>query len=197
MAIKTNKRAYLNRFKTPIHTLGGKYTPTALALLEFVDTHNIQLDRWILAQAELIKKEFFNLYMCYGEPALDRYEAWEARQGNKYLRKVDREKQTDSTLQDIAHSIQRGHVAAISWIPQLQKIEPPSLAAALFFLLPNLQGWYALSYETFRTEVMESGLCDQKHMVAWWGKYKRSKLIQETCAKALVDAQNIHGKLEW
>lgn len=197
ISARCNKKAFLHRYKTPVHALSGKYMPTVLGLLEYLDANGLDLDRWILAQAECIKQTFFNLYMCYGEAAFKRYTDWERRQGNKIVKKVDREKQTDSNLEVIRNSVIAGHIAALSWIPQLSKIGAPDVPTALFFLLPNIQGWYALAYLGFRDEVMETGLCDSPHMVKWWNKYKRSKLIRDTCDKALAYAEVKHGRLEW
>lgn len=197
IAGRSGKRAYLARFKTPIHTLSGKYTPTAMALLDFLIESNIEMGRWLLAQAELIKVPYFNLYQCYGEPALERYNAWEAKQVKKFPRKENRDKQTDSVHETIRLSIMDGHIAALSWIPQLKQINPPTVSTALYFLLPNLQGWYVLCYQSFREDVMDSGLCDQKPLLDRWNKYKRSKAIQQLCAATLEKAESQLGKLAW
>ncbi|HEY6021389.1 MAG TPA: hypothetical protein VIY48_16235 [Candidatus Paceibacterota bacterium] len=197
IAKRYGKRAYLARFKSPTHTLAGKYTPTAIALLDFLLEQDIIVDRWILAQAELLRLPHFNLYHCYGESALKRYTDWESKQVKKFPRKENRDKQTDSAQEIIRLNIMDGHASALSWIPQLKQINPPSLSTALFYLLPYLQGWYVLSYDTFREDVMESGLCDQKHLLLLWGKYKRSKILQELCKSTLEKAEQQLGKLVW
>lgn len=197
IATRYNKRAFMQRFKTPLHTLSGKYTPTAIALLEYCDQTGIKVDRWILAQAELIKQPHFNLYMCFGENAEERYKAWEQKQDVKFVKAEHKANQTNSKFQEIQDSIVSGHMAALSWIPQLKKIKPPSLAAALFWLLPNIQGWYCLCYEEFRSEVMEGGLCDAHHMIEWYNKLKRSPSLRQVMADALRQAEIEYGKLEW
>lgn len=194
---RSGKRSRLVSFKTPVHSLSGKYTPTALALLDFLHGSQIKLDRWILAQVETTTHSFVNLYMCYGSNAYDRYVHWENKQEKKFVRTVDKEDQTNSEWEDIASSIHRGHVAAMSWIPQLEKIQPPGLAAALFFLLPNIQGRYCLAYKEFRQEVMDTGLCDAPHMVGWYKEYAKSPALRNVYTKALLHAIEIHGPLSW
>lgn len=197
IAAKARKKSYLARFKSPIHTLSGKYTPTAMMLLDFLLENDIEVGRWILAQAELLKQPHFNLYHCYGETALKRYNDWESKQVKKFPRKENRDKQTDSIHESIRLSIMEGHIAALSWIPQLKLVRPPDVSTALYYLLPHIHGWYALCYAPFREDVMESGLCDEKHMVEQWGKYKRSRVIQELCDATLEKVIQQLGKLAW
>lgn len=177
--------------------LNNKYLPTCLAILELTQGQDIDLERWILAQAETIRIPHFTLFHCYGYNALSRYESWEAKQHKKFLKTSERSAQTDSKEKTISKSVLDGHLTALKWQSALLEIEAPTLSVALWYLWPSVSVWYLLAHEEFRKDILETGLCTTPMLISRWKTYQRSPRIQDACGDALDEAVAQHGRLQW
>lgn len=199
VATRKSHKGYYATPETAGKTLENKYTATALAILEHVSSNNIELDRWMHAQVELLRKmpQAITLYHCYGVNAHQRYVDWEKKQTTRFIHSEDRKNATRGLDWEITRAIVRGHRQAHSWLPALREVSPPSLSAALLYMFPHISAWYCVSHECFRQDVLESGFYKEKNLIAVWGKFKRSKRIQEQCAKALAAVIERYGRLAW
>jgi len=196
IAYLKKKRGYLPPFKTPENYVGGKYTPTALALLNYITASNIDIDRWMLAQADCIRIQYFTLYHCFGESAQKRYEDWEKRQERKFIRTEDKKAVTNSLERNLRNRVSKGHVEALKWSDRLIELQTPSLAEALWYLYPQVQSWYLLCYPEFR-ELVEAGIIDNPRIQDQLKRFNRSSVIQGACLEALMIAITEHGPLKW
>lgn len=194
---KTNRPGYMKPITQVSQVLSSKYTATILSILDVISSQDIQLERWILAQAETIRIPYFSLHHCWGANALSRYESWEARQQKKFLKTAERDEQTDSKYKTIEKSVSESHQTALKWARTLSQIDAPSLSVALWYLWPAVSAWYLLSYDEFRKDIMEPGVCTTPVLVKQWKQYTRSPRISRICETALRDAIAAYGKLSW
>jgi hypothetical protein len=176
----------------------NKYTPTVMALLSICHKHDISLKRWCLAQARLIRgTRFFTLYQCYGEKAFKRYADWEAQEQRKALRQHEIARSTTSAYDVIRHSILTNHQDALKWVPTLKHIKPPSQAAALLYMFPQVSGWYLIAHAEFREDVLDARFCTEPHLLKLYKRYKNSQNVRQICADTLREAIAQLGPLRW
>lgn len=192
---RTQHKGY---WPTPMSTksaIENKYTATAIAILEFTSANKINLDRWMLAQVETLRKmrQPLTLFHCYGANAFKRYGDWEKRQGRTYKHSADRKKQTEVVAKLLRKTISNGHKQALKWRDALKIVSPPTLAAALMYIFPQIPAWYCIAYEDFRKDVLDSGFCNDPVLLECYKRYKRSEFIQEICQEALMNAIEKHG----
>lgn len=174
-----------------------KLTPTVMALTDFCQQHDISLKRWCLAQARLIRIQYFTLYQCYGEKAFKRYLFWEAKEQKKALRKDEVTRATTSAYDVIRHSIISNHEAALRWATTLKQLKPPSRAAGLLYMFPQISGWYLIAHAEFREEVMDIGFCTEPNLLKLYKRYKNSQNVRQVCEDTLEQAISQLGPLKW
>jgi hypothetical protein len=194
----TGKRGRMRLPTSSVLLKKDKYTPTVMALVSFCHKHDISLKRWCLAQARLITvTQFFTLYSCFGEKAFKRYLDWEAKEQRKALRADEVARSTTSAYDVIRHSIIANHENAIKWIPTLNKIKPPSIAAALLYMFPQVSGWYLIAHAEFREDVLDARFCTDPHLLKLYKRYKNSQNVRQICADTLREAIAQLGPLRW
>jgi len=189
------------RMRPPIdfpELANNKYTPTVMALTAYCHEHDISLKRWCLAQARLIKAtRFFTLYQCFGENALSRYADWEDKEQKKALRKEEIERSTTSAYDVIRHSIIANHRDALKWLPVLSGLKPPSKAAGLLYMFPQVSGWYLIAHKEFREDVLDTGFCTEPNLLKLYKRYKNSQNVRQICEETLTQAISQLGPLRW
>lgn len=175
-----------------------KYTPTVMALVSVCHEHDISLKRWCLAQARLITvTRFFTLYQCYGEAAFKRYANWEAKEQKKALRQDEVARSTTTAYDVIRHSILYNHENALRWVPALKSVKPPSKAAALLYMFPQVSGWYLIAHQEFREDVLESRFCTDPNLLKLYKRYKNSENVRRICEETLKQVNSELGPLKW
>lgn len=176
----------------------NKYTPTVMALVSLCHEHDISLKRWCLAQARLIKgTRFFTLYQCYGENAMKRYADWEVKEQKKALRQDEVARSTTTAYDVIRHSILYNHENALRWVPALKSVKPPSKAAALLYMFPQVSGWYLIAHQEFREDVLESRFCTDPNLLKLYKRYKNSENVRRICEETLKQVNSELGPLKW